>query len=83
MNWLQKPTKCFRKPTETQPSTHKIVCKWCGRFREGRESLDDESYPSTYRNYGNIVAVKSIVRSNRLLTILEISEGTNLSFGAI
>lgn len=66
--------------------THKTVCKWLGRFKEGKESLDDDDRsgrPSTSRNDDNIAAVKTIIRSNRRLTIREISEETNLSFGSV
>ena len=55
---------------------HKTVCKWFERFKEGKESLDDDARsgrPSTSRNNDNIAAVKTIIRSNRCLTIREIS----------
>ncbi|XP_068204662.1 protein GVQW3-like [Palaemon carinicauda] len=66
--------------------SHKTVCKWFGRCKEGKESRDDDDRsgrPSTSRNDDNIAAVKTIIRSNRRLTIRELSEETNLSFGSV
>ncbi|XP_068225004.1 protein GVQW3-like [Palaemon carinicauda] len=76
----------LRQAYEDTAVTHKTVCKWFGRFKEGKESLDDNDRsgrPSTSRNDDNIAAVKTITQSNRCLTIREISEETNLSFGSV
>ena len=56
------------------------------RFKNGRESVEDEprsGRPSTSKTDDNVVKVRNLVRSDRRLTIREMSDELNLSFYAV
>jgi len=62
--------------------TMKTVYKWFERFRNGCESVEDEERsgrPSTRKPQENVERVSEMIRSNRRLTIREISENLNIS----
>lgn len=65
--------------------TRKTVYKWFERFRGGCESVEDErsGRPSTSKTQENVERVSEIIRSNRQLTIREISEDLNISYGSV
>jgi transposase len=57
--------------------TMKTVYKWFERFRNGCELVEDEErsgHPSTSKTQENVERVSKMIRSNRRLTIREISE---------
>lgn len=59
---------------------------WFNRFKNGRESVEDEprsGRPSTSKTDDNVVKVRDLVRSDRRLTIREMSDELNLSFYAV
>ena len=63
--------------------TMKMVYKWFERFRNGCESVEDEERlgrPSTSKIQENVERVSEMIRSNRWLTIREISEDLNVSY---
>ena len=66
--------------------TMKTVYKWFERFRNGCESVEDEERsgrPSTSKTQENVERVSEMIRSNRRLTITDISEDLNISYGSV
>jgi len=66
--------------------TMKTVYKWFERFRNGCESAEDEERsrcPSTSKTQENVERVSEMILSNRRLTIREISEDLNISYGSV
>jgi len=66
--------------------TIKSVYKWFERFRNGYESVEDEERsgrPSTSKTKENVERVSEMIRSNRRLTITEISEYLNICYGFV
>jgi len=64
----------------------KTVYKCYERFRNGCESVEDEERsgrPSAAKTQKNVERVSGMIRSNRRLTIREISEDTNVSYGSV
>jgi hypothetical protein len=62
----------------------KTVERWCKRFREGEDDLDDEARPgrpATETYSENIEQVRLIVDDDPRVTIEEIQEQTGLSYG--
>ena len=63
--------------------TMETVYKWLERFRNGCESVEGEDRSgrtSTSKTQENIKKVREMIRSNRQLTIREISEDLNISY---
>lgn len=66
--------------------TLKTVYKWYERLKSGNESLEDEhrsGRPSTSKTDENVQNVEKLIRSNRRLTIRELAEDFNISYGSI
>jgi len=66
--------------------TMKTVYRWFERFRNGCESVEDEERsgrPSTSKTQENFERVSEMIRSNRRLSIREISEDLNISYGSV
>ena len=66
--------------------TLKTVYKWYERFKSGNESVKDEERsgrPSTSKTDENVKKVAKIVRSNRRMTIRELTEELNISYGSV
>ena len=66
--------------------TKKTVCKWSERFHNGCELVEDEErsgHPSTSKTQENVERVSEIIRSNRRLTIREIFDILNISYGSV
>jgi len=66
--------------------TMKTVYKRFKRFRNGCESAEDEERsgrPSTSKTQENVERISEIIQSNRRLTIREISEDLNISYGSV
>ena len=66
--------------------TMKTVYKWFERFRNGCESVEDEERsgrPSISKTQENVERVSKMIRSNRRLTIREIYEDLNISYGSV
>ena len=64
----------------------KTVYKWYERFKSGNESVEDEQRsgrPSTTKTDENVQKVAKMVRSNRRLTIRELAEELNISYGSV
>lgn len=62
------------------------VYEWFSRFKDGQESLEDESRsgrPSTSRNEGMIERVKQLIRADRRMTIDELAQEVGISHGSI
>lgn len=59
--------------------------EWYKRFKEGRTSCEDDSRsgrPSTSTDDDHVARLNRLVRSNRRLTIREMAEELNISFGS-
>ena len=55
--------------------------EWWKRFKEGRTSVDDDprsGRPSTSKTDDNFAIVREVIRSNRRLTVREVSEEVSL-----
>lgn len=66
--------------------TLKTVYKWYERFKNGHESVEDEQRsgrPSTSKTHENVQNVAQIVRANRRITIRELAEELNISYGSV
>ena len=66
--------------------TMKTVYKWFERFRNGCEPVEDEERsgrPSTSKTQDSVERVSEMIRSNRRLTIREIAEDLNISYGSV
>ena len=66
--------------------TMKSVYKRFERFRNGYESVEDEEKsgrPSISKTQEKVERVSEMIRSNRRLTITEISEDLNISYGSV
>ena len=66
--------------------TMKTVYKWFARFHYGCESVEDDERsgrPSTSKTKENVERVSEMIRSNRRLTIREIYEDPNISYGSV
>lgn len=62
----------------------RTVERWCQRFREGQEELDDETRsgrPIVATTTENIEQVRMIIDDDSHVTIEEIQEQTGLSYG--
>ena len=87
---LQKSAKETHKMLELvygdAAVTMKTVYKWFERFCNGYESVEEEErsgHPSTSKMQANVERVSEMIRSSRRLTIREISEDLNISYGSI
>ena len=66
--------------------TMKTVYKWFERFRKGCEPVEDEKRsgrPLTSKTQENVERVSEMIPSNRRLSIREISEELNISYGSV
>jgi len=66
--------------------TTKTVYRWFERFRNGFESVEGEGRsgrPSTSKTQENVERVSKMFRSIRRLTIREIAEDLNISYGSV
>jgi len=64
----------------------KMVYKWFERFRNGCESVEDKERsgrPSTSKTQEKVERVSEMIWLNRRLTIREIFEDTNISYGSV
>ena len=52
------------------------------RFKEGRKDVNDEDRQSTSTTDENIEALKKIILYNRPITIREVSDDVDISFGS-
>ena len=56
--------------------------EWWKRFKEGRTSVDDDprsGRPSTAKTDDNVAKVREVIRSNRRLTVREVTEEVSIS----
>jgi histone-lysine N-methyltransferase SETMAR len=68
---------------ETALSRSKIF-EWYSRFKNGRTSIDDDPHkgrPSTARTNETVDRINAVIRGNRRLTITEMADELNLSYG--
>jgi hypothetical protein len=66
------------------PVSRKMVCKWFECFHGSAESTEDEQHsghPSTLTTDENVSKINEMIQANRRLTIREISNAFNISFG--
>ncbi|XP_026819544.1 protein GVQW3-like [Rhopalosiphum maidis] len=62
------------------------VFEWFKRFKEGRTTVksdEREGRPSTSRNEEMIQKIRTAIRGNRRLTIMELSNEFQISFGSV
>lgn len=62
------------------------VYEWYKRFRDGRTSVDSEERsgrPSTSTNEVMVNTVRAVIRDDRRLTVREVAEDLNLSYGSV
>ncbi len=70
----------------TESPSYATVCRWNREFARGRESLLDDprsGRPTTGVNQENIETVRSLVESDRRLSVRSIAEQSQLSYGTV
>ena len=75
----------IKKAFEDEAMSRSKTFKWHKRFIEGREDINDDSRagrPSTSRNVEMVAKIRKIIRSDRRMTIRELSSECNISFGS-
>ncbi|CAI6344606.1 unnamed protein product [Macrosiphum euphorbiae] len=75
----------IKKAFEDEAMSRSKTFEWHKRFIEGREDINDDSRagrPSTSRNVEMVAKVRKIIRSDRRMTIRELSTECNISFGS-
>jgi hypothetical protein len=83
---LQKPTECYRKPSEIMPSAKAELFLWYKRLKEERTSVDDDECserPSTSTTQENIAIVRGAILADRRRTIYNVCEIVELSYGTV
>jgi len=76
----------LQKVYEDECMSRARVYEWFKRFQDGRTSVEsDESSgrPVASKTEKNIEDVRSVVRGNRRITIREVSEELNISYGSV
>ncbi|XP_018405256.1 PREDICTED: putative uncharacterized protein FLJ37770 [Cyphomyrmex costatus] len=74
--------KCYGDDTLSKTQ----VYQWYERFKSGREAVEDDARPgrpSTSKTDENVDEIRQLLIENRKLTIREIAETTNISFGSV
>jgi len=74
--------KCYGDDTLSKTQ----VYQWYDYFKSGREAVNDDARPgrpSTSKTDENIDDIEKSLIENRKLTIREIAETTNISFGSV
>ena len=62
------------------------ITRWCVRFKQGRESLEDDprlGHPLSVFTENDVTAVKNLIDEGAHFTIEEISETLNINLGAV
>lgn len=77
---LRMMQKCFGDGALSQRKTY----KWFNRFKDGREDDDGRvGRPKTSKTDENVEKIKEMLNENRNLTIREIAEQMNSSYGSV
>lgn len=79
---LKMLQKCYGDDTLSKTQ----VYQWYERFKSGREAVEDDARPgrpSTSKTDENVDEIRQLLIENRKLTIREIAETTNISFGSV
>ena len=74
---LQKPTECYRKPSEIMPLAKAKLFLWYKRFKDGRTFLDDDERsgrPSTSTTPENIAKFREAILADRRQIIHDVCE---------
>ncbi|KAG5348132.1 SETMR methyltransferase, partial [Acromyrmex charruanus] len=74
--------KCYGDDTLSKTQ----VYQWYECFKSGREAVEDDARPgrpSTSKTDENVDEIRQLLIENRKLTIREIAETTNISFGSV
>ncbi|KAG5323715.1 MOS1T transposase, partial [Acromyrmex heyeri] len=78
---LKMLQKCYGDDTLSKTQMY----QWYERFKSGREAVEDDApgRPSTSKTDENVDEIRQLLIENRKLTIREIAETTNISFGSV
>ena len=66
--------------------SYATITRWCVRFKQGRESLEDDprsGRPLSAFTENDVTAVKNLIDEDARYTIEEISETLNINSGAV
>ncbi|UYV60651.1 hypothetical protein LAZ67_1001762 [Cordylochernes scorpioides] len=77
---FQMLKQAFKEDSLTQSRTF----EWFARFKAGRTSVKDDLHtgkPLSIRNPENALKIKSSIKENPIITIIELSEDLDISFG--
>ena len=83
---LQKPTECYRKPSEIMPRAKAKLFYGTNAFNDGWSSVDDDERsgrPSTSTTPENIAKVCEAILADRRQTIHDVCEIVGLSYGTV
>jgi transposase len=80
----RKPSEIYQQLQETHVNipSQPTVFKWCKRFREGRQSLNDDvrgGRPSTSSTPENVQILKGLIEEQPRTSLRDLSETTGLS----
>jgi transposase len=62
-----------------------MVFSWAKSFREGRDRVENEPHarrPRTFVNPDNVLKICELIRANRRITVLELSQEVGISVGS-
>ena len=83
---MQKPTECYRKPSEIKPWVKAGLFLWYKRFKGGRTSVDDDECSgrsSTSTTPEIIAKVRETILADRRQTIHDVCEIVGLPYGTV
>jgi hypothetical protein len=80
------PSEIFTRLQAHECLSQPRVFSWAKSFREGRDRVENEPHarrPRTSVNPDNILKIGELIRANRRITVLELSQEVGISVGSV